>query len=465
MSILNLTARQLVAHVKQGDLSVSDITLAYVNQILTFNNKINALVQFDAESALLQANRIDKNLKKYAHKILLGVPVTIKNACSVLGFKPDKGSTGLLGQASVSDATIVARLRDQGAIILGLTNTPEFSIGFETDNLVYGQTKNPYDLSRTPGGSSGGEAAALAARCSLIGIGSDATGSLRVPAHNTGIATIRLTQGRIPYTGTIPVDAMGLFSQFISYGPMARTVDDLALVSPVLIGPDNLDPHVVPVPWPKHRKIEVDKLNIAYYSDDGISKINGPTKKTLLTVVRCLKSVAHSVVETRPSVLDSMENLLIHSIFLGGDRGKWLKDIIKKFNIMEPSPLLMEFLELCKKSKLSITDLRVNWMNIDRVRRQMLEFMEPFDLIVCPVAATEAKLHGHSYREIKDFSYTIFYSLVNWPIVVVRCGTSDDGLPIGLQIIAKPWREDVALYLASYLETALGNMGLAKGFF
>lgn len=463
MKILDLKARELVAAIKSRKIKAEEVAQTYLQRIARVNLHINALVQSQTEMILNQAREIDKNLEKLSSKKLLGVPVTIKNTCAVLGYSPDKGCMGLVGkEQSKYDATVVSRLRKEGALILGLTNTPELSIGFETDNLVYGQTKNPYDLNRTPGGSSGGEAAILAAQGSLLGIGSDASGSLRVPAHNTGITTLKLTQGRIPFTGNFPLDSMGLFSQFISFGPMARFVDDITLVSPLLIGPDNFDPHVMPITWRHPHKVDIKKLKIAYYADDGIATPSADIVSSIHAVASVLKMAVKSVQEDRPAVLSEMEALLTNSIFLGGDEGEWLIDIFKKLNLESLSPLLLEFLELAKKSKLSITELRWSWIKFDQCRRAMLQFMNSYDVIICPVAATVAKEHGKSYKEIRDFSYSICYSLVNWPIVVVRVGESKEGLPIGVQIIAKPWREDVALAVAEFLETSLGGWQPSK---
>lgn len=457
-AVLSLTAQQLVTAIKKKEISCEEVINIYLERIEQVNPKINAISQLDAHGARLQAATLDKTLsKKAARGKLIGVPITIKNACKTKGFSPNKSCSGLIGNPSTEDATVVARLRAEGAIILGLTNTPELSIGFETDNILYGRSNNPYNLAYSPGGSSGGEAAILAAQGSLLGIGSDATGSLRVPAHNTGITCLKATQGRIPFTGSIPVDAMGLFSQFISFGPMAKHIDDLCLALPILSGPDHRDPHIPPVALKNPDKVNLNKLKIAFYDNDGISTADRATQSTIKKVAAALNTIAQKVVADKPTILSAVTELLKESVFLGGDRGQWLEDILAKLNVNNPSQLLLEYLTLAKTSELTITELRNNWMKLDVYRQQMLAFMGHYDAILCPVAATPAKLHGKSFQEIYDFSYSMCYSLVNWPAVVVRAGTAVNGLPIGVQIIAKPWREDICLAIARYIETTFGG--------
>ncbi|WP_449432245.1 amidase [Pseudomonas putida] len=456
MDILACDASTLSDAVKRSTVRPAQVLDAYFRQIDKVNPQINALVQSNRELAYEQASWIERNLPRLQHKRLLGVPFSVKNTCHALGYSPDKGCAGLVGQASEADATVVARLRGEGALLLGLTNTPELSIGYETDNLLYGQTRNPYDLTRSPGGSSGGEAALIAACGSLLGIGSDASGSLRVPAHNSGICTLRLTQGRVPLTGHFPLDCMGLFSQFISFGPMARSIADLRLAAPLLAGPDGRDPHVPPVPWQTAAEQPMSALRVAWYADDGISTPEDDIRLALGCAADALRGEVACLDERRPEVLEQIEALLADSILLGGDEGQWLSDLIQQLGLRDISPLLREYHALARQSRLSVTQLRGVWMQFDRCRQAMLSFMADYDVILCPVAATVAKAHGRSFAEVRDFSHCICYSLVNWPVAVVPIGQSSAGLPIGVQVIARPWREDVALQVAGHLERLAG---------
>lgn len=457
MDILTCGASAISHAVKSRALRALDVLDAYFGQIDLVNPTLNAVVQSNRELAYREAAHIDAHLGQLQHKKMLGVPFTVKNTCAVRGYQPDKGCSGLAGKSSETDATVVARLRAEGALVLGLTNTPELSIGYETDNVMYGQTRNPFDLGRSPGGSSGGESAIIAAGGSPLGLGSDASGSLRVPAHNTGIATLKMTQGRVPLTGHIPLDTMGLFSEFISFGPMARYVDDLVKVAPLLAGPDGFDPHVPPVPWNDPDQVDLSAIRAAYYTDDGISTASDDVVSAVKNAALALRPDIASLTERRPDVLPEMDQLLSNSILLGGDEGEWLVDIIRKLDLKQPSPLLLEFYELAKQCRLSVTELRWSWVRFDQCRRAMLRFMDDYDVVLCPVAATVAKPHGRSYPEVRDFSYSMCYSLVNWPSAVVRVGQSADGLPIGIQVVARPWREDIALAVAGQLERLLGG--------
>ncbi len=459
--ILQMTGQQITAAIKNKKITAVEVTSAYLARIDEVNDKFKAIVQLDSGAAIMAAKDIDDNLKQYSGKALLGVPMTVKNFCEVKGFKPDKGCRSLVGKPSEVDATAVARLREQGAVILGLTNTPEFSIGYETDNLVYGRTDNPYDFQRSPGGSSGGEAAALAAQCSLIGVGSDLSGSLRVPAHNTGVACLKMTQGRVPFTGSIPSDHAGLFSQFISCGPMARYVDDLITMSSLMVGPDGVDPHAVPVPWYGQDEVLLESLNIAYFQNDGLSSAESDIKKTVVEAAHSLKGFVANVVEARPECLAHVESIFENNIFLGGDHGQWLKDIMRMIQLHEPSPLLLEFLSQAEGSEFSVTALRNVWTQLDIYRKSMMHFFSHHDVLICPVAATVAKRHGCSFKEMNDFSYSVSFSLFSCPAAVLRCGVTESGLPIGVQIISKPWREDLVLKVAKQLELALGGWQLS----
>src|SRR5208282_3219783 len=168
---------------------------------------------------------------------LHGVPVSIKSSIDVAGHLCEAGTRLRAGHIAADDAPLVARLRSAGAVILGVTNAPELLMAWETDNLLYGRTNNPWDLSRTSGGSSGGEAAAIAAGCSAGGVGSDGGGSIRVPAHFSGICGLKPTPGRIPATGHFPT-SVGPFALLGVVGPMARTIEDLKVLFEVIQGPD-----------------------------------------------------------------------------------------------------------------------------------------------------------------------------------------------------------------------------------
>jgi amidase len=258
--------------------SAEEVVNACLERIAAVNPRLNAVVQVAADSARAQARTADVALARGEIRgPLHGVPVTIKDNLDVAGIICTGGTKGRASTVPAQDATIVARLRRAGAIVLGKTNLPEFAYAFESDNLVYGRTNNPYDLSRTPGGSSGGEAAIIAAGGSPLGIGNDAGGSIRLPSHFCGIAGIKPTTGRVPATGYF-VPNGGVISPLWQNGPMSRYVEDLALTLPIIAGPDWRDPRVVPMPLGDPRAVDLKSLRVAFHTNDGIAP---PTAETV----------------------------------------------------------------------------------------------------------------------------------------------------------------------------------------
>src|SRR6202162_3828822 len=261
-----LSAISMAEQIRQKKLSPVELVEAHLAKITRLNPQLNAFVQIDSDAALRQA-RVAEHSVTQTQTLgpLHGVPLSIKRSIDVGGgFRCEAGTRLRAGCVPSPDAPLVARLRKAGAIILGVTNTPELLMAWETDNLLYGRTNNPWDLSRTPGGSSGGEAAAIASGCSAGGVGSDGGGSIRVPAHFSGICGLKPTPGRIPATGHFP-QSVGPFALLGVVGPMARTVADLKLLFEVMQGPDDGDPSTAPLPvrWPGPNAVK--QLRIASF--------------------------------------------------------------------------------------------------------------------------------------------------------------------------------------------------------
>ncbi len=457
-----MSATEIIKNIKKKTLSCVEVMEAHLKQIDKVNPIINALEQIlPVEEALRRASLADQAISKGKRTGKLhGLPITIKDAFMVKEFITSCGNEGIYKynkDKQYEDATIVKRLKEEGAIILGMSNVPEMLICPESDNLLYGQTKNPYDLSRTSGGSSGGEAAIIASGGSPLGIGSDGGGSIRVPSHFSGIAGLKPTQFLVPNTGSGFGNALGILSSLVTNGPMARYVEDLILCLPIIAGPDYCDPHVMPVPLKSIQKVPLKSLRIAFYTDDGNVT---PTKETQETVRNAAKSLGKEVKwveENRPKSLEKTWPLVWEAAFLGGDGGKEYKKMISSFGEHDLSPRFQEFLQLAQNCKFSVTELRSRFKQMDQFRIDILTFFNQYDVIICPVVATPAKLHGLALKEIKDLTYTMSYNLAGCPGVVVRCGTSEQGLPIGVQILAKPWHDEVALKIAKKLEDIFGG--------
>ena len=452
------STKQLAQRIQQKEISCTELMQVYLDRIAYVNPKLNAIIQpLAPEKALQKAKIADEKLSKnQTIGPLHGFPITIKDCCKVKDFLISKGSMGYHFTPK-EDATIVARLKTAGAIVIGISNVPEFNIAYETDNDRYGKTYNPYDLNRTSGGSSGGEAAIIAAGGCAFGLGTDGGGSIRQPAHNTGIVGLKPTRGLIPSTGNLPNDGRGLLGPLTTFGPMARFVDDLIWILPILTGVDNCDPDTIPIQLKiSPGAINLKSLRVAFYTNNGIVKPDQDTQDAIAQVARILQSEVQ-LEEIYPPHLPELYTLVTETYFLGGDKGLGLKNLIAKLSIKKPSALVHEFLAVARNCEFSVTELNQRLRRIDQLRFILEKFFTPYDAIFCPVAATPAKLHGRSFSEGHDFSYLNLYNLMGWPALTVRCGTSSTGLPIGLQIITKPWQDMTALYLGKKVEDLLGG--------
>lgn len=457
--ICYLSATRLVKAMKSRKLSAVDVMEAHLDRIEKINPLLNGLVQrFSREESLKSAILADQELSKGRQTGRLhGLPVTIKDMLLVKGLVSCAGCSGLKNKIADEDSTIVSRLKKEGAIIVGITNTPEFLSSYETDNSVYGRTNNPYDLKRTPGGSSGGCAALVASGCSPLSIGSDAAGSIRWPAHCTGIAGHKPTTCLVPRTGSCMGNGRGLIGQFATHGPLARYAEDLALILPIISGPDGHDPHIPPVHLNDPKEVDIPRLRIAYVLEDGVSSLSDEIIENLEQVVKVLQKHIAKVDPIQLECLKDSYRLMWEGFYLGGDRGEGLKNILRMLGVETPSPLLQKFLLSAEKNELTVTQFRNLFREIDLYRIKMLESLADYDILLSPVAATAAKLHGTASDECQDMTFCMVHSLTGWPATVIRCGTSPSGLPMGIQIAAKSWNDHLTIALAEKMESIFGG--------
>jgi amidase len=445
-NILALSAGELASQIHKDELTSEAATRAFLDQIDTVNPKLNAVVQIQHEAALARAREADK-IPREKRGVLHGVPITIKDSLDTAEIISTGGTTGRANYVPPKDATAVARLKAAGAIILGKTNTPDLTMAFETNNLVYGRTNNPFDVTRTPGGSSGGAAAIVAAHGSPLDIGSDTGGSIRVPSHFCGIAGIKPTAGRVSRAGHI-IDFAGPCESLTHIGPLARTVDDLALALHIIAGPDHIDPHVVAAPLGDHTKIPVRNLRVGYFIDLGSLK---PTAETASCVEHALKTLEKAGCKHKAIEIPGADD--IYNIYTGliwGDGGAGMARILARWGTKE-SPL---FDRIKAATVLSSADYSAQYERLDNWRSSLLNLLANFDVIICPVNGGPAPLHGTFSRPAA--AYTQLFDLTGWPSTVIRAGTSPEGLPLGIQCVAHPWREDLSLAVAKHLETAFG---------
>src|SRR5207245_5110718 len=339
-----LPAVQMAEQIRHRKISPVELVEAHLRKIKKLNPVLNAFVQVDAEGAFRQAREAEVAVRRGAKLgALHGVPVSIKSSIEVAGFRCEAGTKLRQGTVASQDAPLVSRLRDAGAIILGTTNTPELLMAWETDNLLYGRTNNPWDLTRTAGGSSGGEAAAIASRCSAAGVGSDGGGSIRVPAHFCGICGLKPTPGRIPATGHYP-QSVGPFALLGVVGPMARTVADLKLLFEAMQGPDIGDPSSAPVPvrWPDRNDFR--NIRIGYFEHEVRTPVTPETRASIRQAAEALRGSGFDVEPFRPEGLEKARQLWWK--FFGVAGGMLLAAMISgsmsSGNEAELSPILTE---------------------------------------------------------------------------------------------------------------------------
>ena len=300
----------LAAAIRTKRVSSEEVVKAHLQRIEAVNAKLNAVVQMAAERALEEAREADAVLAKGELKgPLHGVPMTIKDSFDTKGVISTGGTKGRAAFVPKKDATVVARLREAGAILLGKTNTPELTLSFETNNLIYGRTNNPYDVNRSSGGSSGGAAAIIAAGGAPFDIGSDFGGSIRLPANWNGIAGIKPSSGRVPRTGHI-YPFGGMLDSLQQVGPLARYVDDLALILSIIAGPDWIDPAVIEMPFGDPKDVDLGKLRVSFHTDNGIATPTPEIIKVVRSAAKAFSDGQIAVDEVRPPGLEQGYDLL-----------------------------------------------------------------------------------------------------------------------------------------------------------
>jgi Asp-tRNA(Asn)/Glu-tRNA(Gln) amidotransferase A subunit family amidase len=442
---------------------------AHLAKIERLNPKLNAFVQVDAEAALQQAHAAEIAVMRNAELgPLHGVPISIKSSIEVAGMRCEAGTKLRAGFVATSDAPLVRRLRKAGAIVLGVTNTPELLMAWETDNLLYGRTNNPWDFSRTAGGSSGGEAAAIASGCSAGGVGSDGGGSVRVPAHFCGICGLKPTPGRIPATRHYP-QSVGPFALLGVIGPMARTVPDLKVLLEVIQGPDIGDPSAAPVPvrWPEWTagvdpRHYTAKPRIGYFEDDGRAPVTPETRAAVRYAAEALRRAGFEVEPFLPEGLEKARELWWQFF---GVAGAMLLGPLLRGHESELSPILKEFNAWAATEPAHTGESLLNtWIQRDLTRMQIFKQTERFPVLLCPVASVPAFRHGERSWRIEGqevqyldaWRYCEWFNLLGIPGVTVPMSKSSEGMPIGVQLVAQPWEEELVLSVAEVLERERG---------
>ncbi|HEX4536770.1 MAG TPA: amidase [Candidatus Acidoferrum sp.] len=451
--------------IRTKEISPREIIDAHLARIEKLQPKLNAFVHIDAEGARRQTLAAEANiLRGDSAGALHGVPISIKSCIDVAGWPCPAGSRLRADYVAGEDAVLVSRLRAAGAILIGNTNVPEFLMAYETDNAVSGKTSNPWDISRSAGGSSGGEAAAIASGCSMGGVGSDGGGSVRVPAHFCGISGLKPTPGRIPGTGHFPRGA-GAFAWLGVVGPMARTVADVRVLFDVMKGPDADDALSSAIEARSFGEAELRGMRVGIVESDALGDVTSETKQ----VVDRDAALLSEQFRVEPFQLKGLEQAIELWWFFFGPMIARLFEPMVEGREAELSAMFREYLSVASlKIAPTVDEFIGACAKRDILRAKIIKQMRDVPILLSPVCAAPAFRHGEGnwqpgcgYRD--TMRHAQWLNLAGFPGVSVPMGFSAEGLPIGVQVIGRPNEDELVLAVAEMLERARGKFKAPTG--
>ncbi len=464
------TATRLGGAIRKGKLSSAEATEAHLHRIATLNGSINALVVVDHEGAIKAARAADRARSRKGARLgpLHGVPITIKEAFDVAGLRTTASHPPLKDNVAASDASLVARLRAAGAIIIGKTNVPELCADFQTDSPLFGTTKNPWDVRRSAGGSTGGGAAAVAARLSPLELGSDIGGSVRNPAHYNGIFSLKPTEWRVPAHGHVPdlpgvtraVRYMGVF------GPLARSVEDLETALHIIAGPDGNEAEAPPLPIGPTPSLKARDLRIAVLDSNPLVKVSADTARVVQATAKLLSKAGARVRRAEPEGLDwrqgwddwcDLWNYMNRALHPLSERER----LIAMAGSSDPSAQ-----SAGRAARLDMAEYFAVLDRRDRMIRRCETFLDDYDAWLMPVMPDATFISQKQSEPLivdgvphpyffAGTSYNFLANLTGQPSLVLPCGFSKEGLPIGLQLTGKRWGEARLFAVAKVLEKLL----------
>jgi aspartyl-tRNA(Asn)/glutamyl-tRNA(Gln) amidotransferase subunit A len=449
-------ATELASLIRTKQLSSREIVQAHLNRIEAINPKVNAIVTLLAEDALKGADAADKAVRNGVDLgPLHGVPFTIKDAIDTAGVLTQRGSKIFAGNIPEKDATVVTRFKAAGAIPLAKTNLPEFSAWQETDNLVTGLSRNPWNLDRTPGGSSGGESAAIAAGLSPIGIGSDLAISVRGPAALTGIVGLKATHGRIPYTGHWPE----VLNRYFHIGPLARSVRDVTTALSIMQGPDGVDGLAI------HAKtaeltdgaIAGKPLRVGWLVEPGFGPVDREVAAAVAAAADLLKDAGCEVERVRIPLLEQNNYFDPAILLYGAELGRYVRRFvgdreaelhyIGKIYVTSPDPSLGEYIDAEIK--------------VDKLKGAFAAYFQQYDALLCPVipftapppGLEEYVVNGEKVPSTHMMRATVPFNLTGLPALSVPFRFSSEQLPINVQLVSRWLDDETILRLGLLIES------------
>ena len=462
-----LTLSQMAAHIRSKQLSPVELLNAHLRQIEKHNPQLNAFIHiFETEGRTAAQAAEDTQVKGEFQGPLHGVPVTIKDSFDMAGWPTSCGSLFFKDLRAAHDSTAVRRFKQAGAIPLAKTNCPEFLSNYESDNFIIGRTNNPWNLSRTAGGSSGGESAAISSFCSPGGIGSDGGGSVRVPSHFCGIAGLKPTPGRVSAAGHVPEinHPGGLLGVA---GPMARTAQDVKLLFQVLSGYDTQDPFSAPVPL---REPDLARLRIGFMEQFYQVPVQPAIRAALHKAAGCASDLGIPVEPYQPAGLERTPNLwwfffgtlparFTRELIAGREeQAHWTGTEFLKKALEEPDPTAMQVIE-----QLAVRD---------KLRSAVIREMEQFPVLMLPACGVAAFEHRQRRYQTEQKEIGLFeammpatpFNFLGFPGVVIPFGIDESGLPVGIQLVGRPYEDELLLELAIRLEEARGPFPSPPGY-
>ncbi len=481
-----LPAHELARQIRDRELSAVEAVRMYQDRIEAFNPALNAVVTLQSDAALARAEQADRALTRgVVWGRFHGVPVTIKDCFETAGLRTTCGFKQMADHVPAADATVVSRLSHAGAIILGKTNVPPLAADYQTDNPIFGRSNNPWNTECTPGGSSGGSAAAVAAGLSALDIGSDLGGSIRVPAHYCGVYGLKPTEHRVSSVGHLPdADLPGLSGVRASlrhqgvYGPIARSIQDLRLALQVIEGPDPLSPAVPPVSSIEHGEVRPRHLRIAWCDQLGGITVSGETSTMLTSLASRLDRAGFEVHRTAPQGWDLEEIWRTWGEIAGAEIGVACPVVVRallRFDIWRSSDRSWMRHGLLRGLRLDLRRYMAALARRDRLIAALESFLGEWDCWLCPVTAGPAFSHRKSGTAIEidgrpiDYfnaaaAYTTPFNLTGNPVLVLPVGQSAAGLPIGVQVVVRRWADERLLAIGELIDSFVAGFS-APGHF